>query len=167
MKERAQFVLFIHMQCTACLPDLHFPPILFARMQCSYSSPASSADKNQNKACQAVDQESKISSSRSQQAVRTRSHCTQPATTLGCEGGQKLAHVPCSCRADRVGPLLQLEQLHTDPSIVFVRACTGPHSPAARLYTSFSLESDASRARTAQQLEKQLYVVATASKFRY
>jgi hypothetical protein len=104
MKERAQFVLFIHMQCTACLPDLHFPPILFARMQCSYSSPASSADKNQNKACQAVDQESKISSSRSQQAVRTRSHCTQPATTLGCEGGRKLAHVPCSCRADRVGP---------------------------------------------------------------
>lgn len=53
MKERAQFVLFIHMQCTACPPFIS-PPILFARMQCSYSSPASSADKNQNKACQAV-----------------------------------------------------------------------------------------------------------------
>lgn len=116
MKERAQFVLFIHMQCTACLPDLHFP--LFYSLACS------AAIARQQQAVQTktkTKRESEISSSRSQQAVRTQSLYTA-SNHVGVRGRAEAC--ACAVFLSR-GPgraLLQLEQLHTDPSIVLVRA---------------------------------------------
>lgn len=148
--------MYCSFTCNALLARPSFPP-LFYSLACSAAIARQQAVQTKTK----TKRESEISSSRSQQAVRTQSLYTA-SNHVGVRGRAEAC--ACAVFLSR-GPgraLLQLEQLHTDPSIVFVRACTGPHSPAARLYTSFSLESDASRARTAQQLEKQLYVLASS-----